>query len=444
MMADAAPRAGRSLVRRVAGRLLLALVLVAPLVLLLLAVETAPRVADRGPPDAGAAAQARDVASRLRALLEADHAPETWSVGEAEIDAVFAAAGRMTPGVLADAEVGEAALVVRASIGAPHLPGGLWANLELALAPSEEELRVASAKIGRLPLPPALAVAGLRMALDRAFGEGLGGETIESVAGLRLAPPVVTVALRRDDGQGAAMLEGLKDRLLRALGTTARERVHGQLWAMQKGVARRRLPRDGSMVPYVRQVVRFAARPSPGADREEARAALYALALYCGDPGFAQTIAVTLPEQMDGARNGCTRTTLEGRDDLKRHFVISAGLYAATTGRAAFGMGELKELLDSNDGGSGFSFEDMAADAAGLKFAERLLATPRARWPELIERIGSDADLMPSLEGLPHGLGAAEFRARYGDVDSPEYAALVAEIQRRVDALPLYSELIAN
>ena len=338
--------------------------------------------------------------------------------------------------------MGDATLRLRVSAGAPHLPDGLWANLEMTLAPSEDGLRVVAARIGRLGVPPALALGGLRLALDRALGDGLGTAAIDSVAGLRLAPPVVTVAFAFDEGGRVAFFDRLRARAREATGTTARERVYAQLARLHKGVERRRLPRDGSMLPYVRQVLRVAARSPAGTDREEARAALYALALYCGDPDFGQAISVTLPERMDGVGNGCQGTSLAGRDDLKRHFVISAGLYAATTGKAAFGVGELKELLDSDDGGSGFSFDDLAADAAGLRFAEAFLATPRAGWPALLARLESEADILPPLDGLPTGLSDTEFRDRYGDVDSPAYAGLVAEIRGRVEALPLYRETV--
>jgi hypothetical protein len=193
------------------------------------------------------------------------------------------------------------------------------------------------------------------------------------------------------------------------------------------------------VLPYLEKVVRVAGRISEGEDREELRAALYALALYCGDPAFGDQIGVTMKPSLQGEGNGCEGTTLAGRDDLKRHFVVSAGLYAATASGSAFGLGELKELLDSNAGGSGFSFADLVADMAGVRFARALLAAPRAEWPAMLERIGSEADLVPSLEGLPESLGEAEFRARYRDVDSAGYAAVVADIARQIEALPLYA-----
>ena len=145
---------------------------------------------------------------------------------------------------------------------------------------------------------------------------------------------------------------------------------------------------------------------------------------------------------MRGRANGCAGTTLGGRDDFKRHFVISAGLEAATAGGAAFGVGELKELLDSNDGGSGFSFRDMVADAAGVAFARTFLAAEPdrllagdARAPR---RRGRDPARLRWQ--LPEHLAEADFRARFGDVDSAAYAAMVADIDARVAALPFYAE----
>ena len=175
------------------------------------------------------------------------------------------------------------------------------------------------------------------------------------------------------------------------------------------------------------------------------RAALYALALDCGDPAFGEAIGVEpAPSGWSRAGNGCGRTTLAGRDDLKRHFVVSAGLYAATTsGTVAFGVGELKELLDSGES-EGFSFDDMAADAAGVRFAAAFLEAAPAEWPAMLAAIGGEADVMPALDGLAEGLDAATFQARFGGVDSPEYAAVVAEIGRRVAALPLYAPPATN
>jgi hypothetical protein len=412
------------------------------LVVALLAFEPGPRLSDPGPPDAVAAARTRDVVARLKAFVDSEAAELT--VTETEMNAVLAAVQRVRPGLYGHATVDPEVLALAVSVGAPVLPRGLWLNLALDVAPSEEGPRIASASVGRLPIPPALALAGLRLALDRALGPGTGDDAMAAVDAVRLADGAATVAFDFPDGSRDAFFDRLRARVIAAAGTLARSRVQDDLEHLHKAVRHGTLPVAGSVLPYIHAAADFAARHPEGSDREAFRAALYALALYCGDPDFGRTIAVDMPWRMQGRRNGCEATTLAGRDDLKRHFVISAGLYAATTGTAAFGMGELKELLDSNDGGSGFSFDDMAADLAGVRFASAFLDAPAAEWPAMLEAIERESDLVPSTEGLPGGMTQAEFEARFGDVDSPAYRAMVAEIRRRVDALPLGAPELSN
>ena len=136
-----------------------------------------------------------------------------------------------------------------------------------------------------------------------------------------------------DFGQGGSdFFERLRGRAHAAAGTDARERVYHQLWFLDRMARDGALPRQGSVLPYFAQVIGLAGR-SDGDPHEEMRAALYALALYCGDADFGQAISVTVPSHMLGRQNRCGPTTLAGRQDLKRHFVISAGLYAVSSGR---------------------------------------------------------------------------------------------------------------
>ena len=424
--------------RRALRALCVAALLLAPPALVLLAVEAEPRVADWAPADGVAAEQARGAAERLRALMDDGDVRAGWTSTEAEINAVLASAARLVPGMRGRASLEADRMTVEASVGTPLLPSGLWANLRVAFADADDGLHVLEARVGRLPLPPALAEAGLRFGLDRALGPGSGTEAMQSVAALAVSPEAARLTFRTDAEGRVPLLEMIRARARGAAGASARELAAAQLAAIQAAVRSGRLPRDGSFLPYLAFVI-DAAAGQPGPERARARGALYALALYCGDPGFETVIGVSLPGRMLGARNGCAGTTLAGRDDLRRHFVLSAGLDAATSSSAAFGVGELKELLDTNPGGSGFSFDDMTADVAGVRFARTFLAAGPDGWAALAARVGDEGAVLPSLAGLPSGLSSDEFVARYGSVDSDAYAALVAEIDRRVDALPLHA-----
>ena len=45
---------------------------------------------------------------------------------------------------------------------------------------------------------------------------------------------------------------------------------------------------------------------------------------------------------------------------------------------------------------------------------------------------------MPNTADLPEYMQEAEFKRVFGGVDGPEYKLMMAEIERRIAALPLY------
>lgn len=419
--------------RRAVSTLLIAALVLVP-VAGALAVQTRPAVVLAAPPDAAAAARARDLARVLRGVIERRAARGEVTVSLADLNAVLASLSRVSPGLGGVAAIAGDRLTL--DLSAPLWPETFWANLSLGIGASDEGLRITSARIGRLPLPAALVEPTLRLALDGYLGDGLGGLLIGAVDGVRIEGDEVTVAFAFDESDRTAVYRQVKDQVRAFAGGTDADRIHAHLRAIDRAGDEHRLPRGGSVLPYLRHVVEHAVAPG---DPEELKAALLALTLYCGEDAFGPAVGANLGPGMRGGRNNCDGTTLGGRDDLKRHFVVSAGIYAARAGGTAFGMGELKELLDSNPDGSGFSFDDMAADLAGVRFATLLFETPAGDQPALLARIGSEADVLPPLDDLPSGLSEAEFSERYGDVDSAAYAAEIAEINRRLDAMPLYA-----
>jgi hypothetical protein len=102
-------------------------------------------------------------------------------------------------------------------------------------------------------------------------------------------------------------------------------------------------------------------------------------------------------------------------------------------------IGLFKEVDDSR-GGSGFSFEDLAADRAGTQFGEVATHSKRRARRLLADASPalSDTDLMPSPTGLPKSMSESEFKRRYGGVDSAAYRQVLDEIDRRVARSRLY------
>jgi hypothetical protein len=131
--------------------------------------------------------------------------------------------------------------------------------------------------------------------------------------------------------------------------------------------------------------------------------------------------------------------TLAERGDFAQHFSVSAALAAVAGTPLSNAVGLYKEIDDSR-GGSGFSFADLAADRAGTHFGERAVASARSAL-QMQERVTIglvEADFMPPARDLPEGLSEAEFKRRYGSVDSPRYREVAERIEQRLGALALY------
>ena len=131
--------------------------------------------------------------------------------------------------------------------------------------------------------------------------------------------------------------------------------------------------------------------------------------------------------------------TLNGRDDLAKHFIASAALAANAGGPFSDAAGLFKEIEDARSG-SGFSFDDIAADRAGTRFGE-LAAGSRESAMKLQRQVAAgvrDADILPPVSDLPEFMPEAEFKRRYGGIGAPAYKSTMDDIERRVAALPLY------
>jgi hypothetical protein len=127
------------------------------------------------------------------------------------------------------------------------------------------------------------------------------------------------------------------------------------------------------------------------------------------------------------------------RSDLAQHFIGSAALSASVDNQVAKVVGEEKELSDAQ-GGSGFSFVDLAADKAGTRFGEIATASPEsARKLQLaMSQINDYTDFMPDPRDLPEKMNAADFQRRFGAIDSKTYQELSKKIDARIAAIPLY------
>lgn len=128
--------------------------------------------------------------------------------------------------------------------------------------------------------------------------------------------------------------------------------------------------------------------------------------------------------------------TMRGRDDLAKHFFVSAHLVALAGSEAARMAGLVKELSDTQ-GGSGFSFCDMAADRAGIMFANAVLSGELSL--NEVATLFTVEGFLPSVDDLREDITAEEFVHDFGGVGDPRLSAELSQVDRRILALPAYN-----
>jgi hypothetical protein len=176
-----------------------------------------------------------------------------------------------------------------------------------------------------------------------------------------------------------------------------------------------------------------AARP---AAVEHNRAAILALGIALGHERLARYAGLernsALVRAAIAVRAG---TTLRGREDWVRHYCLSAALAVVENALISDAGGLLKEELDALTHGSGFSFGDLAADRAGVRFAWAATNSQTAALA-LQARLQAGyaaADFFPPASDLPEHLTLEQFRRHYGGVGTPRYRQTVRDIDARLN-----------
>jgi len=130
---------------------------------------------------------------------------------------------------------------------------------------------------------------------------------------------------------------------------------------------------------------------------------------------------------------------LHNRNDLSKHFLISSAITAIADPAVAQAIGLEKEFDDS-EGGSGFSFADLAADHAGVALANIGLASREQAQllQQSLANTQNESDFMPSIDNLKEGLQHINFTALYKNTNSKKYKNVIRLINKRIAACTVH------
>lgn len=398
-----------------------------------------PAMAAPSPEDVRAA---REFVHQVRRVTEAEAPAETRVT--LSVDALRGAlrmGSRFLPDYRATAVIEQDSVQAMVAVPVPW-PGGVkWLNARVEIPPFEGVIAPSRVEIGGRALSPDLSVWLARTGANLLFGGAAGEIILNSASAMLIADDTMVFALALDrDGRGE-VVQGVFGSM-RGDDMPSAERIDRHYTLIREAMDAGDLPVRGSFLPHIRFALAAALDDSDATSLADAyTAAIFGLTRACGARDFALVVgrlAESGAEDPRTWRTDCRNLTLAGRVDLRRHFITAAAIKAASTRGFAISLGEFKELHDSLSRGSGFDFTDILANNAGIRMSERFLAQPRDAWGDLIARIEGEGDLLPSLDGVPGLLPRDQFEARFGDVDSPEYRAMIATIEARIDRLRLH------
>jgi hypothetical protein len=400
-----------------------ALVVSALVVLLLvMTLSRSPTTAVSPPPSPEEVDSARRVYGRVR-VAQVQPGQRRLDVTWAELSAVAGLGGRALGidrmAFDRDGNRGRAAASM-------SLPLGFWLNARgYVQADSNKDLRI-SGTVGYLPIPSFLVHGFIAVSRKVLVMRGAEIPTLEKmVGGFEVG----------EQGMGAMVNMPRRSRFLSAMSGLRSGSIDPDL------VARR----------YCELVRQQIAEPSPDfavhvsraftagdGSVGNNRAAFVALSML-----VAGTDIGSLPDGPEAIIKRCGRlsghVTLLGREDLTKHWSVSAALTSTFGAQASISLGTWKEVSDSGAGGSGFSLIDLAADRSGtfsaLHGTEEDQAASVRQWLAGV----SQEELLPvSALALAEGMTEAEFKSRYTSTDSSEYAVSVQRIDDTLAVLSRY------
>jgi hypothetical protein len=415
--------------------------------LILLALQSSPHIQRVHQIDANFAAENKEVLQRIVQTIKSKNQPVILSVTQHEIDGLSALGHRAIPQLISNIVLVEGQGYFRFSLELP-LPNPIrFLNIELTLNASQAGLNLDTAYIGSIPIPGnwLIAIAGLvsNTYIKKEFGTSL----VNIVSKIDISPSSLHVniqmpeSLYNNNKSATESLFALRDQLA-LFGDVDDIRFYHQ--SLLNFIATNQNKK--SLAAYIAHVFSAAKKRSALSGAQAAlenKAALTALVLYFGTDKFELFIGNISHYSSKQAlqRQQLQRSvTLRNRVDIQKHFIYSIALQLFGSSTASDAIGELKEFLDSNKGGSGFSFADLMADRAGTRLAK--ISTQSNQSALLVQarlaKTNSESAIIPTLAKLPEGIAQQAFKKNYQGIKSKNYIAMLNHIDEQLLQIPLY------
>ena len=314
-----------------------------------------------------------------------------------------------------------------ASLRLPLIPIALFVNIDATLAENDPTASLESLRIGQLPVPAWLARWSAPRLLSWLLPELDYNAFIDAVKKVSMNETRLSVTYQWQ--------ANLADQLRAVL---IPRQDQEQLRIYQERLAELTQAAKAPDLPLTELLVAmFKLAAERSRNREplvENRAALFILMHYV----TAKPLAAILPDAKNWPAPAKHRVVLDTPEEFPRHFITAAALAANAGGALAQAVGVYKEIEDAR-AENGIAIKNFAADRAGKRFGAYAGNGTSAK--KLQAKLGNglrEQEILPVTADLPPFMSAEDFKRRFDSVESKEYKKIMADIDRRIAALPLY------
>lgn len=422
------------------------LLLSAVLLLAALLLERSPLLTDSGQLNAQAVRSSQQLLKNLNQSIRDPGEQLVIETNLTELNAAFALASRTLPGFHGNTRVDGHGLTILMTMPLEALSLKFYLNARIQIEAAVGPLQFRQVQIGALRVPGSMALSLLGWVADQIWGPGQGAALLAKVRSVTILQDEVKLEISKPAGFSMGQLKQSGLSLYKQWFSSDEQKElieHYYKLALELSAPATdgSRPATQSLALYLQVLFREAAARSqeaaPAQAVAENQAVLLALAQLLG----GHNLQLLVNEVKLNPHGRAPRVVLARRPDLQQHFVYSAAIHLLGNQQISSVVGETKELMDSLRGGSGFSFVDLLADRAGIRFAR--IATGSAQSAHALQQFFVAADrteqeVFPSKARLPEGLPQELFEQQYKSIDSAVYQQMIAEIDRRLNALPLY------
>lgn len=354
-----------------------------------------------------------------------------------QLNSFIGLAQRAFPEFTGHLELTETTAALQLTYLLPDNPIGDYLNIQMTIV-DDKKLNMHSMQVGSLVLPANLTLKSFILMADWWTNSDIASMLLAQIKQIRIDPGYTVVTLKPVD----ELLKHLNT-VRNGIGIQQDDRLRVATAHYLKYLSELPVPehRPSSLLEYMVPLFEEVKRCSLASPANfENEAAILALAIYTGHHRIANFVGSVQPTS-DKVVLPKFRPLLAGRTDLTQHFVVSAALQVLSQRQMSFAIGEFKELMDRASGGSGYSFVDIAADLAGVKFAQRASNKKTATdFQQLVITLSNESAFFPHDIALPEGLNKQQFVAEYGSVDSEKYKRKLQEIHSTLNQLSLFRQ----